>query len=241
MSCQPVPDSRSLIRCGSTNNSFATGPGSWVWAAKARSGTANTSFSVSSCQHRKARRPPGRTTAATLVKATAGLSKNIMPKLLITASHQSVRSGRAWASPRTNRGVRSSGLRREFPGHLQHPADRSRPTAIPALLPVRRRSLGRALRGPGRFDRGGAAPAADVEHPLARRDARGTEQMRDEVLVFGQVPLAVFDPVLAARAVPALRLLRVGRSRVSHRWSPSFVPAQLMLSRRPGRPSGASR
>jgi hypothetical protein len=34
--------------------------------------------------------------------------------------------------------------------------------------------------------------------------------VRREVLVFGQVPLAVGNPVLAARAVPALRLRRVG-------------------------------
>src|SRR5437762_2707644 len=41
------------------------------------------------------------------------------------------------------------------------------------------------------------------------RDARSALQVRDKMLVLGQVPLAVGDPVAAAVAVPALSLSRI--------------------------------
>jgi len=65
-------------------------------------------------------------------------------------------------------------------------------------------------RGPRGRDRGLAAPAADVEHALARRDRGGLEQAPDQALVPGQVPLAVGDPVAPTGAVPAFGLRRVG-------------------------------
>jgi len=65
-------------------------------------------------------------------------------------------------------------------------------------------------RGPRGRDRGLAAPAADVEHALARRDRGGVEQAPDQALVPGQMPLAVGDPVAPADAVPPFGLRRVG-------------------------------
>ena len=79
-----------------------------------------------------------------------------------------------------------------------------------------------APRGLGRHDRGRPAPAADIEHVLTGRDGCGTEQVRGQVLMLGQVSLTVLDPVLTARAIPALCLPRVGRSLVSHRKSPLY-------------------
>src|SRR5690242_16111369 len=60
----------------------------------------------------------------------------------------------------------------------------------------------------GRRDCRRTAAAANIQHPFSRRDGYCGEQMREEMLLLGQVPLAVGDPVTAALTVPPLSLGR---------------------------------
>ena len=126
--------------------------------------------------------------------------------------------------PPDEAGVGSRGLRRQLPGDFQHRPGQVEPHGYPARTGNAGRVPASALRGLRRGDRGRAAPAADIEYVLARRDCRRAEQVRGQVPMLSQVPLTVLDPVLAARSIPALRLRRVGRPVVSHRWSPPCFP-----------------
>jgi Domain of unknown function (DUF5753) len=66
-----------------------------------------------------------------------------------------------------------------------------------------------------------ATPAADVKHPVSGRDGRGAKQVRGEVLVLAEMPLAVLDPVVTAGPVPALHLRRISRrTYLAHRGLP---------------------
>ena len=158
-------------------------------------------------------------------EGSPGSSKNMTPKLLITTSTEARRSGHAWASPaRTGRWPPPPAR----PGAGRRPASEPTdpgPPPLPALPGLPRRSACCLRRRDRRF----AAPAPDIQHLFSRHDGRATEQVRGEVLVLGEMPLAVLDPVLAAGTVPALRLRRVSRRiYLAHR-GPLPVPSLVIM------------
>lgn len=67
------------------------------------------------------------------------------------------------------------------------------------------------FRSPRCLDRGLAASAPDIQYAVPFQDSGDVEQTWDELLVLSQVPLAMQEPVPAARTVPALRLRCVSR------------------------------